>query len=343
MTSKPFVADDIVDLTNHVAIVTGGNRSIGLETTYLLLRKNCTVWIAGRSPSGLDEAKKTLSARADISEDMLSRLFFLSLDLSEMKKARLSAQSFEREHSGRLDIVIANAGVSLQRSDEISSDGYEKTMQTNHLGHFAFITGLLPLLEKTAREHGKASVVMTSSDAHAFAKDGIDFESLKTSKPHRGFRGLGDGFKRYGASKLANMLFARELDKRWAEPLRKSGVLVAANCAHPGTILNTGLGGNGEDWGIPGFVNRIVRASSYIFGFSTLEGAMTQIYVATSPEIWSTEDHGRYYVPVTTWRGRYYSSRAQKPDTKWGEDDELAAKLWEFSEDALKKAIGESD
>ncbi|KAG8806760.1 hypothetical protein FRC17_004824 [Serendipita sp. 399] len=340
--SKAFTSDDVPDLTNHVAIVTGQVFVDCLETTYLLLRKNCTVWVAGRSKSGFDEAKTALSTRRDVTEEMISRLHFLKLDLGEMKNAQLAAQTFLREHPERLDLVIANAGVSLQRSDELSTDGYEKTIQTNHLGHFAFITTLLPLLEKTAREHGNARVVVTSSDAHAFAKEGIDLEALTTTKPHRGLRDMGGAFQRYGASKLANMLFARELDKRWAEPLRKSGLSISADCAHPGTILNTGLGGNGKDWGIPAFVNTIVRASSFFLGFSSLEGAMTQVYVATSAEVGTREDHGKYYVPVTNWRGRYYSSQAQKPDTKWGEDDELAARLWEFSEQALKKAGGET-
>ncbi|CAG7849107.1 SubName: Full=Related to Oxidoreductase, short-chain dehydrogenase {ECO:0000313/EMBL:CCA71096.1} [Serendipita indica DSM 11827] len=335
-----FTPDDVPDLSHRVAIVTGGNRSIGLETTYMLLRKNCNVWIASRSQSGFEEAKQTLSKRNDIDDEMLQRLHFHSLDLGEMKKAQLSGQNFVKNNPSRLDIVIANAGVSLQRPDELGPDGYELTMQTNHLGHFSFITSLLPLLEKTAREHGEARVVITSSDAHAFAKEGIDFDSLTKSKPHLGIRGLSDAFARYGASKLANMLFARELDKRWAAPLRKQGVMVSADCVHPGTILNTGLGGTGSEWGIPSFIGTITRASAMFIGFSSLEGAMTQVWVATTPDL-ENEDHGKYFVPVTNWRGRYMASKESPPDSKWGSDDELAAKLWEFSEDALVKAGGQ--
>lgn len=250
MSSNNFKPDDIPDLSGKVAIVTGyvmllvrqlyltegsrGNRSIGLESVYMLLRKNCTVWIAGRSESGFAEAKKTISSRSDVNEAMLGRLRFHKLDLAEMKHAEASGQDFVKENPDRLDIVIGNAGVSLQKPDRLSSDGYELTFQTNHLGHFAFVNPLLPLLEKTAREHGEARVVITASSAHAFAKNGIDFDRLQNTRPHQGMRGLGEAMNRYGVSKLSNMLHARELDRRWAAPLRSQGVHVFVESCHPG-------------------------------------------------------------------------------------------------------------
>ena len=103
-------------------------------------------------------------------------------------------------------------------------------------------------------------------------------------------------------------------------------------------ILNTNLGGTGSDWGIPSFVTTGVRLLAHVIGFSSYEGAQTQTYVATMPEVKVKPEHGKYYVPQMNWRGRYVSSHEQKPDTKWGEDDELATRLWTFSEDALKKA-----
>ncbi|CAG7849106.1 SubName: Full=Related to Oxidoreductase, short-chain dehydrogenase {ECO:0000313/EMBL:CCA71095.1} [Serendipita indica DSM 11827] len=336
-----FTPDDVPDLSGRVAIVTGGNRSIGLETVYMLLRKNCNVWIAGRSQSGFDEAKKILETRQDINKEMLERLHFQKLDLSGMKNAQLSAQEFARNNPSRLDIVIGNAGISMQRSDELSSDGYELTMQTNHFGHFSFIITLLPLLTKTAKEHGDVRVVMTTSDAYAYATNGIDFESLTRPTMQTGMRALTDQFARYGASKLANMLFARELDRGWATPLRKQGAMAYVDCAHPGAILNTGLGSSGSGGQLPGVINLALRVSGKFAGFSALEGAMTQVWVATTPDL-KDKDHGKYYVPVTNWRGRYVSSEEKAPDTKWATDDELAAKLWKYSEDALVKAGGQS-
>lgn len=245
----PFGPNDVPDLTSKVAVVTGyvhcdestsstdeidsGNRSLGLETVYMLLKKNCVVWIAGRSQGGFDDAKSQLLCR-DVTKAMIANLHFHKLDLAEIKSAYESAKDFA-SHNSRLDILVANAGVSLQRGDQVSSDGYEQTFQVNQLGHFSFITPLLLLMEKTAREHGEARVVITSSAAHGFAKSGIDFDALTKAIPHTRFGGLGDAMTRYGASKLANMLFARELDRRWAYPLRQQGVFVSSDCVHPGT------------------------------------------------------------------------------------------------------------
>ncbi|KIM27486.1 hypothetical protein M408DRAFT_329946 [Serendipita vermifera MAFF 305830] len=338
MASNTFKPGDVPNLSEKVAIVTGGNRSIGLESVYMLICKNCTVWIAGRSESGFEDAKKTLSSRPDVTETMVSRVHFLKLDLAEIKHAEETGKEFAKQHPERLDILLCNAGVSLQKGDQLSSDGYELTFQTNHLGHFAFANTLLPLLEKTAREHGEARVVITSSDAHAFAKSGIDFDALQQTKPHQGMRGIGEAMSRYGVSKLSNMLYARELDKRWAAPLRAKGVQVTADCVHPGTILGTGLGGSGSEWGVPSLVTSGVRLLGNVVGFSSLEGACTGVYVATMPDIRAKAEHGKYYTPQLNWHGRYVGSHEQPPDTKWGEDDELAARLWTFSEEALQKA-----
>lgn len=333
-----FRPDDVPDLTGKVAIVTGGNRSIGLESVYLLLRKNCTVYISGRSESGFEEAKKTLVGRRDISEEAIARLHFHKLDLAEMKHAEASGHDFVKNHPERLDILIANAGVSMQTPDKLSPDGYELTFQTNQLGHFAFIEPLLPLFEKTAKEHGEARVVITCSDAHAFARNGIDFEALSQTQPNIGIRGMPEAMRRYGVTKLALMLYTRRLDREWAAPLRDKGTTIFVDCAHPGTILNTSLGGTGAQWGVPGFVGSLVRVMGHFIGFSSLEGAMTQVYVATSPQVKEKKEHGLYYVPRKNWRGRYIYSSDQAPDTKWGTDDELADKLWEFCEQALNKS-----
>lgn len=169
---------------------------------------------------------------------MVERLQFHELDLAKMTSAKASAEAFIQKHGHQLDIVICNAGISMQKGDQLSPEGgYELMFNTNHLGHFAFVTSLLPLIEKTAKEHGEARVVVTSSDAHAFAKEGIDFDSLTQTVSATGFRGMSAALNRYGVSKLCNMLFTRELDHRWASPLRKSGVKVFVDCAHPGKHL----------------------------------------------------------------------------------------------------------
>lgn len=143
-------------------------------------------------------------------------------------------QKFLAEHD-RLDIIIANAGSAFEPIDELSVDGYDRTFHTNHLGHFAFVTGLLPLLEKTAQANdGDVRVVITSSSAYQFVgSDGIDFDTITTARSGDGQSVLDmkAAGKRYGRSKMANILFAQELDRR----LKRRGVEgVRVNACHPG-------------------------------------------------------------------------------------------------------------
>lgn len=169
---------------------------------------------------------------------MAERLHFHNLDLAKMTTAKESAKTFIQKYGQRLDIVVCNAGISMQKGDELSPEGgYELIFNTNHLGHFAFVTTLLPLIEKTAKGHGEARIVVTSSNAYALATEGINFDSLTQTDPATGFKGMSAAFNRYGVSKLCNLLFARELDHRWASPLRKSGVEVFVNSVHPGKDL----------------------------------------------------------------------------------------------------------
>lgn len=206
---------------------------IGLETAYLLARRNCTVYVAARNQAKADGVISTLQKRLFPATHGIGEISFHHLDLLDVKATHASAQKFLAEHD-RLDILIANAGTALAPIDELSVDGYDKTFHTNHLGHFVFITTLLPLLEKTAQMNGEdVRVVVTSSMAYQCASDGIDFDTLETRREGDGssISDLKPSAKRYGRSKMANILFTQELDRR----LTRRGVKgVRVNVCHPG-------------------------------------------------------------------------------------------------------------
>lgn len=165
----------------------------------------------------------------------MGEIAFHPLDLLDLQATHASVQKFLAEHD-RLDIIIANAGSAFEPINELSVDGYDKTFHTNHLGHFVFVTGLLPLLEKTAKVNGGDSrVVVTSSTAYQFVgNEGINFDTIATRQEGDGqsifdMRAAG---QRYGRSKLANILFAQELNRRL---IRRGVDGVRVNSCHPGT------------------------------------------------------------------------------------------------------------
>jgi NAD(P)-dependent dehydrogenase (short-subunit alcohol dehydrogenase family) len=191
----------------------------------------------------------------------------------------------------RLDVLINNAG-ALFSSRQVTTDGLEMTFATNHMSYFVVTLGLADRLRATPG----ARVVNTSSDAHRQAR--LDFSDLQSSKGYR-------GFPVYGRSKLCNILFTRELAKRWVD----TGVTV--NCLHPG-FVSTRFGDQSG-----GMFQRLIQVAK-LFAISPEKGAETIIYLATSDEV--AKQSGKYF----------YKCRAVNP-TKEGQDDGAARRLWEES------------
>lgn len=349
-SEKAFL-QSLGDLDGKVAIVTGGTAGLGLQTTKYLSQRNCTVYVASRSREkslhGIAQAEKTLpKTRGPIK--------FLLLDLSSIKAAQRSAQEFMKLES-RLDIVVANAGVSMLNLSELSPDGYERMFATNHMGHFTFITTLLSLIKQTSVTHGDARIVMTSSIGYKSAT-GLDYTSLTTAR-------LSDGdsvwdvkpaFIRYGNSKLANIYFTNELAKRLREDGFKN---VYCNSCHPGELHRmhrqasrnrqvdycirlrgsnletfTGHGGFGA-WGgawAEGLIRLLMKP------LNTVEdAAKTQTYLAANPKLAQQNAHGQYWVPVWSWTQRYVRCQPEEL-TNLGKNEEEQKKLWDFSERAIQ-------
>jgi NAD(P)-dependent dehydrogenase (short-subunit alcohol dehydrogenase family) len=209
MTAWTF--DDIPDQTGRIAIVTGANTGIGLETAKMLALKGANVVLACRNVQKGQTAVEKIAT-----EKPAGNVSVMALDLSDLDSVKAFADEFSAKHD-RLDLLIENAGVMVPPFGH-TKQNFELQFGTNHLGHFALAARLLPILEKTAGSR----IVVVSSTAQNFGK--IDFDDLNWEK--RSY----SAWRAYGQSKLANIMFALELSRR----LEKAGSSVRVTAAHPG-------------------------------------------------------------------------------------------------------------
>jgi len=266
-------------MQGKVVLVTGATGGIGLVTARELARMGADVWIVGRSPEKTARVAREIGAAGT-----------LLADLSELAQVRRVAAEF-RERAGRLDVLVNNAGGLFNRRQE-TQEGIEMTWALNHLAPFLLTRELLPLL----RAAPAARVVTVSSSAHAFGRLRLDDPEFR-----RGYSGW--GWTAYGQSKLANVLFARELAHR--EPGLRS------NSLHPGRV-RTGFGYNNG-----GFFNRVWGVMDR-FAIPVEQGARTSVLLASDPGITVT--------------GRYFDQEREVQAAPQALDDGAALRLWELSE-----------
>lgn len=290
---------DIPSLTGKVIFITGGNTGLGKQSVLELSRhRPSEIWLAARS---LDKAKIAVDDIAKLVPDASIKV--LQLDLSSFESIGNAAKTL-LAHSDRLDILLLNAGI-MGYAPGLSEEGYEIQFGTNHMGHALLTKLLMPALLKSAGNNSDTRVICLSSDVHKSAPPGgIQFDSLRTKAEAM------TTMMRHGQSKLANALFARELAKQYPQ------IIVAS--VHPG-IVDTSLssvmmGGN--------MLLRGVRSLASPFLASVENGAKNQLWAATSMDVVS----GEYYEPVGV-MGK--ASGCAK-------DDDLAKRLWDWTENELK-------
>jgi WW domain-containing oxidoreductase len=274
---------DGLSLAGKTYLVTGCNSGLGQEALRVLSLRGAKVIGTARS---LEKAKE---ACAQVKGETVP----LACELSD--PASVKACVAEVKARGlKLDGLIANAGImALPKLEQ--AFGYELQFFTNHIGHFILVTGLLEQLTETGR------VVMLSSAAHTMApKGGIEFDNLSGSK------GYGD-WKNYGQSKFANLLFAKELSRRFA------GTKKTANAVHPG-VIRTNLGRHMNP-----VMNFVFGTFGALFTKSVPQGAATEVFVATHPS-------------VATVSGEYFADCNVAKSRADANDAELAKKLWDVSE-----------
>lgn len=278
-----------IDLTGKTILITGCNSGLGQETARVLALRGAR--IVGTSRTA-EKAQNALAEFGNIHKGY-------ECELSDPKSVRACVAALKKD--GLIfDAVICNAGImALQQLEK--SHGYELQFFTNHIGHFMLVTGILDLLSAEGR------VVMLSSSAHSMApKEGIQFDNLSSEKEYK-------PWKAYGHSKLANLLFAKELSRRFA------GTKRTANAVHPG-VIHTNLGRN-----MSGFANAALAAVGPIFLKSVGQGAATQCYVAVHPD--TAAVNGQYFADVNIAKPRADAENAALAKRLWLVSEEIVAKL----------------
>lgn len=289
---------DMPDLSGKVAIVTGANTGVGFETAKALYEAGASVTIAARDKQKIKQAIERIRATGSGTGSLEVGI----LDLASLTNVRHFADQFKTRHE-RLDLLINNAGVMIPPASK-TEDGFELQFGVNFLGHFALTGFLLPLLEKAAR----ARVVTLSSGA-AIRAEGIDFDNLKLEKPY-------DAWREYAVSKLADVIFTNELNRRLQE--KGSGVLSVA--AHPG-VTRTDLQRH-----IPNDELEVLLAQ-FDNVMEPWQGALPTLFAATDP----TVKGGDFYGPDGEHEYVGYPALS-KHSTAYMHDPRLATDLWEYAE-----------
>jgi len=269
-------------MTGKVCIVTGANTGIGKETALELAKLGATVVMVCRDRHRGEEALREIKQKSGNDNVAL-----MLCDLSSQRSIRQFATDFMYKHD-RLDVLVNNAGVVL-RGHSMTEDGVESTFAINHLGYFLLTNLLLDLLKKSA----PARIVNVASAAHKFGS--LDVNAWPTGRNY-------SAFAAYANSKLANILFTRELAQRL------TGTGVTANCLHPGPV------GTNLFRGLPKFLQTIIK----LVTISPQRGARTSIYLASSPAV----------EEIT---GKYFASCRQQESSEASRNKVAAKDLWDLS------------
>ncbi|OAK98249.1 oxidoreductase-like protein [Phaeosphaeriaceae sp. SRC1lsM3a] len=299
---------DIGNLSGKVILVTGGNAGLGKQTiTYLAAHSPSRIYLAARTASKASDAISSVKSAVPSSCEIIH----LPLDLTSFSSIASAASTFTAAES-RLDILINNAGI-MAGPYALTKEGYESQLGTNHMGHALLTKLLLPTLLETAKQPGADVRVVTLSSMghHMTVPGGIMFDQAALEQYST--------WKRYGASKLANILYTRALAEHHPQLMCVS--------LHPGVIL-TDLFNNLR-------TNPFMKVGLWLYGLiglilpghyrSAVDGALNQTWAATVKR--EELVNGGYYRPVGV----------QNSGSKWARDEGLQKKLWEWTEGELEK------
>jgi NAD(P)-dependent dehydrogenase (short-subunit alcohol dehydrogenase family) len=283
----------MADLTGKTVLITGATSGIGLEVSVVLARMGAQLVMVGRDPT--KTAAKLIEVRKRSGASLVESLL---CDFSSQAQIRKLGGEFRVKHD-RLHVLVNNAG-SVFAKRSVTEDGIESTFAINHLGYFLLTNLLTDVLVKSA----PARVVNVASVAQYNGT--MDFDDLGFERGYKIMRA-------YARSKLANVLFTRELAKRLA------GTGVTVNCLHPGAVATNIWGG------APRWIRPLILLISRLTMLTPAQGAESVVYLATSPAV-----EGK--------TGLYFEENQPKAPSALASDDALASRLWEQSAKLVKLA-----
>jgi NAD(P)-dependent dehydrogenase (short-subunit alcohol dehydrogenase family) len=301
-TSERWTAADIPDLTGKRAIVTGATAGLGLVMATELAAHGAVVTLAARNAPKAEAVKSRILA-----EYPKARLDVAVVDVASLKSIRAFASSWLATNK-KLDILVNNAGIMALPKRQLTEDGFELQFGTNHLGAFALTLLLLPAIRKTPG----ARVVAVASNAHR--PSSIAFDDLMREKKYTAWGA-------YGQSKLANLLFTRELQRRFAA----AKIDAIAVAGHPGWS-STDLVASGPMKDSGSFAKWLARLGSHLGSQSAEQGALPMLYVATAPGVAGND----YFGPHGMSELKGYPVPARRVPAALSDDD--ARRLWDASE-----------
>lgn len=291
--------NDVANMNGKTCVVTGASSGLGKVTATALSSMGAHVVMVCRDPA------RGEAAQADIvGASRNEKVDLLIADLSSQRQVRRVAADI-RDRSDRLDVLVNNAG-AMNTARTLTEDGIETTWAVNHLAYFLLTNELAALL----RSSTPARVVNVSSRAHVGRR--INFDDVQGERGYQGYR-------IYGQSKLANVLFTYELARRL------DGNGVTANCLHPGVVA-TGFGHNNRT-DLFGRAFGGVLTAIRPFLLSPERGAETSVYLASSPEVDGVT--GKYFVKK--------KAVASSPESY---DEAAASRLWQLSEEQTRASAG---
>ena len=321
-------------LSGKVMLITGGTSGLGLESAQRLSAAGATVVITARALARGERALESIRQYlSDQSMDNPGKVYVLELDLDDLESVRSFPQRYKSLSLGPIDVLMNNAGVAAIPQREVTKDGFERTFQTNHLAPFVLTSLLFPFLR---RDGDGCRIVNVSSYAHEFAtlansnKRGLDLDNLNGEIEYPGL-----GWPAYCRSKLENILFTNELQRR----ADAAGLdWLTAVSLHPGRVATDiwrttyfgtdqrggngkgkGDGDNAKSLGIQSIVSDLFYDSI----LTVEEGANTQVMLAARGEPEASPVKGQYYD---------YNMRIKKKMNAFAKDEDTARRLWEKSE-----------
>jgi NAD(P)-dependent dehydrogenase (short-subunit alcohol dehydrogenase family) len=315
--SKSVYEPSLGSMKGQTVLITGASTGLGLESAKRLAAAGATVILTSRNNSkgenAVNSVKEYIREKGIQTE---SGIYNLVLDLDDLESVKQFPSSYKTLGLGDISVLMNNAGVMAIQNRELTKDGFERTFQSNHLGHFALTAGLFPLLSRSG-----AKVINVSSEAYNFASDGraqgLDMENLNGEKSY-------GAWSSYGLSKLSNILFTQELQRR-ADANGEEWLTTVA--LHPGAV-STDLGRNiigQEKWddlkanGASGLQLLALNAAS-VFTKTVPEGASNQVFLAAGAN-------------GTLQKGAFYEDMKEKKNLpNWAKDEVKAAALWGESE-----------